>query len=236
MSVPVKEAARLLGVSERRVRQLLNDGVLQGDRFGESWQVSAPALARLQSQRRHRGRPLGPGRSWALLDLLEGGSASWLRPSARSQLRSSLGRFVDADDDRWRSALHGRSDVIRCVAHPAAVDRLLALPDVLSAGAGVAANRGFDLVAGNAVPEAYLLADEWPDLARSLAIRPAIGAAEANLIVRLPLVVWPFAPGQRVSIAALAADLLESPEPRAVSAGVMRLNDLLAALIGGERR
>jgi hypothetical protein len=59
-----------------------------------------------------------------------------------------------------------------------------------------------------------------------LAIRESI--SEPNLLIRIPHDVWPFSDGAAVSDAALAADLLESAEPRAVSAGVSRLNDLLA--------
>jgi excisionase family DNA binding protein len=231
VSVRVKEAARLLGVSERRVRQLLADGSLAGERFGDSWMVSADDVARLQVQRRHPGRPLGPKRAWALLDLLGGGSAPWLLPPARSQLRKSLGRFAGGDADRWRSALHGRSDVRTCVAHRAAIDRLIAMDGVLAAGASRAESRGFDLVVSDqGVEEVYAPSENWSDIAMSLAIRPA-PEAEANLRVRLPRLIWPFGSMSELPDAALAADLLESSEPRSVSAGVAELDADLKKLL-----
>jgi hypothetical protein len=91
-----------------------------------------------------------------------------------------------------------------------------------------AAERGFDLVAlGDGVPEFYVDDSAWPHLSRSLAIRESI--SEPNLIIRIPQDVWPFDDRAAVSDAALAADLLQSAEPRAASAGASLLNDLLAA-------
>jgi hypothetical protein len=162
--------------------------------------------------------------------MLDGGGASWLQPIARSQLRSSLERFDRGDADRWRSALRGRSDVRHCIAHRAARERLVPHDGVLPAGPVIAAGRGFDLVApGDGVVEVYAEAERWERLAKSLAIRDA-RRSPANLVVRLPLLqAWPFGDHHAVSNAALAADLLESPEPRAVSAAVQELNDMLAA-------
>jgi hypothetical protein len=104
---------------------------------------------------------------------------------------------------------------------------------VLSAGAGMAGRRGFDLVVSDEdVTEVYAPSERWSDIAKSLTIRSAPENA-ANLLVRLPRLIWPFGSEGEVPDAALAADLLESSEPRSVSAGVAELDAELQRLLGG---
>jgi len=100
---------------------------------------------------------------------------------------------------------------------------------VLSAGDSEAARRGIDLVALDALPQAYVPPDAWPILSEYLLISERVG--EPNLIVLLPRAVWPFEGQSEVSVAALAADLLESAEPRAVSSGLAVLNRLSSAAV-----
>jgi hypothetical protein len=104
--------------------------------------------------------------------------------------------------------------------------RLAEVDGAVRAGSSEAVQRGFDLVAlGDSVPEFYVEGSIWPQVARSLAIRES---SEPNLVIRIPQDAWPFGRSGAVSDAALAADLLESAEPRAVAAGARRLNELLA--------
>ncbi len=84
------------------------------------------------------------------------------------------------------------------------------------------------------VPECYVPEERWDQLVSSLALQES---REPNVGIRIPREVWPFSePGGSVPDAALAADLLESPEPRSVSAGAERLNQLLAEWQQGRRR
>jgi hypothetical protein len=110
--------------------------------------------------------------------------------------------------------------------HPSAVPRLLADEggDVLPAGPARAVQAGADLVAVNSPAEVYMPHARWPALARRW--HAQLPAVEGNLRVRLPRDVWPFADYGRVGAAALAADLLDSPEPRATDAGLGLLRDL----------
>ena len=226
MEIAVKEAAHRLGVNESRVRQLLVSGDLVGRRVGREWLVDADDVARLQGQERRSGRPLGPKRAWGLLDLLVGGNAAWLSYAERSQVRSYLSHLGEPDAAQWRAILRGRSDLIRAEAHPAALSRLLEVPAVLPAGPSEAANRGLDLVAiDGRVAEVYIEPAQWPAIAQELAIRESERAA--NLLVRLPQRIWPFGGSDAVPDAVLAADLLESPEPRSARAGELRLAELL---------
>ncbi|MCW2775576.1 MAG: hypothetical protein JWN91_3902 [Nocardioides sp.] len=226
MEIEVKEASRRLGVNDSRVRQLLRAGSLRGRRVGNSWVVQVDDVARLEKNRLRAGRPLAARRAWAALDLLSSGRAPWLSDSARSQVRSHLARLDEPGPEVWLSLLRSRSVVVRAAAHPAALKRLADVDGALRGGALEAVHRGFDLVSlGDGVPEFYVEASAWPQVVRSLAIRES---SEPNLVVRLPRDVWSFGGSAAVSDAALAADLLESTEPRAVAAGTLRLNELLA--------
>jgi hypothetical protein len=70
----------------------------------------------------------------------------------------------------------------------------------------------------------------WPDISQMLAIRalgPDSTGAVPNLTVLLPRITWPFGDRAAIPDSVLAADLLDSPEPRAVRAGAQRLSQLL---------
>jgi excisionase family DNA binding protein len=234
MELSVREAAERLGVDDSRVRQLIAADLLGARRVGRAWLVSDEDVRRLSRRRPGPGRPMAPARAWALLDLLDGGSAPWLSPVARSQVRELLRRLDGADADRWRSALRSRGEVHRVDAHPAALRRLDEDPAVHAAGPKRAAAAGADLVAIDPVREVYVPADEWPRLHRRLALREAEGSG--NLLVRVPAQVWPWPDDAPVGRAALAADLLDSDEPRAVRAGVQVLNELAERHAGNRVR
>lgn len=219
MDVSIAEAAARLDVDRSRVEQLLRAGRLAGRRSGRIWLIDADSLGSLALHPRASGRPMAPARAWGLLDLLDGGGASWLSPVARSQIRARLRGLSDADADEWRALLRARSDVLAVSLHPAALRRLHPDRDaVLPAGSSRAAEVGADLVALDPLAELYVRAEQWPGLAERWHAR--VVPAEGNLVVRIPRDVWPFEKRGEVGPAALGADLLESPEPRAVSAGL----------------
>lgn len=224
MDIGVREAADKLGVDDSRVRQLLRSHDLAGRRIGREWLVSASGVSRLASRRSQPGRPLAPARAWGLLDLLDGGSAPWLSPVARSQVRQLGRRLSGADADRWRAALRARSEVHRCQAHPAALRRFMSEPLARFGGPDEAERHGFDLLAVRARPEVYVPEFEWARLSQSLHLLDAVG--EPDVVVRLPREVWPFESRDHVGVAVLAADLLDSDEPRAIMAGAAKLNEL----------
>lgn len=232
MEIEVKEASRRLGINDSRVRQLLRAGDLRGRHVGNSWLILADDVARLERSDRRPGRPLAPKRAWAVIDLLESGGASWLSDSARSQVRNRLANLDEPGPNEWIALLRGRSRVVEVVGHPAALDRLRQADGVRVAGA--VGGRGLDLVAlADPVLECYVAEERWAQLASSLALRESL---EPNVRMRIPREVWPFSEfGDSVPSAALAADLLESPEPRSVSAGSERLNQLLAKWRQGRR-
>jgi hypothetical protein len=153
------------------------------------------------------------------------------RVTGTSQLRARLRGLADAAPGQWRAALRGRSEVLSCQAHPAAIPRLIGHEGVLPAGLAVLGGRPFDLVtAEHVIDQAYVDPVRWPALSSALAIRPAgpgHPGAVPNLTVFLPRIGWPFQNRRELPDSVLAADLLDSAEPRAVRAGARRLDELL---------
>ncbi len=223
-AVTVSDAARRLGIDESRVRQMLRAGELAGQRIGATWLVDAAAVSRRQHQAVPAGRPLSPSRAWALLDLIDGGSAPWLTAQSRSQLRARLRGLQGATPQRLHAVLRARSDRHSYRAHPAAVRRLLGDSRIVVAGPTEAARAGLDLVATDARPEVYVRPDDELEVVRELALR--LAPESPDVLIRVPRQVWPFA-GSTAGPATLAADLLESDEPRAVTAGAAWLDDHL---------
>lgn len=223
--VSVAEAARALGVDDSRVRQMLRSGSLAGRHVGRAWVVPTDSIAELTEHRPGSGRPLAPKRAWALLDLLDGGSAPWLDRYARSKVRAQLRNLAGSEPNVWRDALRAREKRQQVQAHRAALKRLAHSDDVWPAGPAAASQAGADLVALGALPEYYVDLEAWPELAQTLHLKEA--ADRPGAVVRLPREVWPFGP-DGPGRAALAASLLDSGEWRAARAGAEVLNDLAA--------
>ncbi|MQA34899.1 helix-turn-helix domain-containing protein [Modestobacter roseus] len=237
MERSVADAAAALGVAESRVRQLLQSGRLRGRKLGSIWLIDSGEIERAKRENGVPGRPLAPRIAAGVLDLLDGGAAPWLNRADRSRARVHARQLAGADARRWRAALRKRHERILCLAHPAALPRLAAAAQVVRAGPVAAAAAGADVVAVGAALEVYVPEAIWSDLARRLAIRQDVGFQAANLVVRVPVDVWPFADEAeaRPGLAMLAADLLDSGEPRALSAGAQALNGLAGRLPASRR-
>ncbi len=229
MDLSVAEVASRLQVDRSRVEQLLRAGRLNARRSGRLWLIDANALADWSAHPRASGRPMAPARAWGLLDILDGGSAPWLSSVARSQVRARVRELDGASPAEWRALLRSRSDVLPVLVHPAALRRLQANGNgALPAGLNRAVAAGADLMGLDPIAEVYVRPAEWSKLAERWHAKRV--PAGANLLVRLPRDVWPFA-SREVGPAALAADLLESPEPRAVDAGARLLRERLRDVV-----
>ena len=68
----VAEAAVMLDVSPRRVRQMLADGVLAGERVGQAWVIGSEQLHQAGHRRREAGRPWSAASAWAVLAMADG--------------------------------------------------------------------------------------------------------------------------------------------------------------------
>ena len=117
--VGVSEAARLLGVSERRVQQLAISGDLT---FTARGLVDRTSLDHhLATRQGTRSRPWSTKTAWAAVALLCGLEVDWLGTVQKSRLRSSL-RITDAQ--AFVSRARNRARVHRYAGHGSTAARL----------------------------------------------------------------------------------------------------------------
>jgi len=161
-----EEAARRLGVTVRRVQQMLDDGDLTRLARGL---VDAASLDRYAATgARGRTRVWAEHTAWGAIALLSGVHPIWLGPAQASRLRTALRATTDTADLVAR--VHDRAVVRTYTGHPVARERLrndLVSTDVAALGL-VDANRagatfsGTGTLAAGALPnsvDGYLAAD-----------------------------------------------------------------------------
>lgn len=209
----VAEAASELGVSPRRVRQMLADGVLAGEQVGRAWVIEPGQLHRVALRRPPVGRPWSPISAWSVLALAEGDEPD-LSPVERSRARKRLAQGLECVAGR----LAARSDPRWFYAHPGVLDRLREAPEVVRAGVSALAEQGVGLVVEDGF-EGYVRADELDGIVERFGLDGR--AARPNVLLRvIEEAAWPFRRGQRAAgRAVVAVDLLESDDPRARRAG-----------------
>ena len=209
----VDEVACELGVSPRRVRQMISDGVLVARRLGGVWVIEREHVGRVERHRRQVGRPWSPGSAWAVLALADGGEPD-LAPVDRSRARKRLGSGLD----RVVGRLGARSDRRWFYGHPAVLDRLGGDPQVVRGGVSAAGEHGAGVVSADRF-EGYV---RGGDLDRLVARFGLDGeAVRPNVLLRVvDDEVWPFQAGQRYAgRSVVAVDMLESDDSRVRRAG-----------------
>lgn len=216
----VADAARELGVSPRRVRQMLADGVLAGNQVGRSWVIDSEQLRQLGHRRPEVGRPWSPASAWAVLALADGHTPD-LSPVDRSRAKKRLARGLDVIVGR----LGARAVQQWFYGHPGVLDRLAGADDLIRGGASAAAGHEADVVVGDGF-EGYVRARDLGGLVRRFGLDGQ--ADRPNVLLRVvDDAVWPFESGQgSAGRAVVAVDLLESDEPRSQRAGAELLERL----------
>jgi len=206
----VAEVAAELGVSPRRVRQMLADGGLAGERVGRGWVVESKQLRRVGHSRPAVGRPWSPASAWAVLALADGEDPD-LSPVERSRARRRLALGLE----RVAGRLASRADRRWFYVHPGVLDRLGAGCEVVRTGISAVAEHGVDLVVTHGFEGYDLGGLEDRFGLDDQSVRP-------NVLLRVvDDSVWPFQPGQvAAGRAVVAVDLVESEEPRSRRAGV----------------
>lgn len=207
-AIPAADAARILGLSHQRVRALVADGDLPGQKLAGRWFVDRSAVERRLRDPKLAGRPYSPAHAWGLIALAEGEQAKWLNSSNRSRLRRIL-RERDLQDILPSLARRGRRLELR--AHASDLPRIEAEPDVVRSGVSAAAEHRLEVIAPG-VLEAYIPARRLSQLGRRYRWKPS---ADANVILHVVDGQWPFAPNQRIAPRLAAVlDLLDHDDER----------------------
>ncbi len=212
-ALPVADAARFLGLSPQRIRALVAEGNLPGQKVAGRWLVERSAVERRLRDPRLSGRPYSSAHAWGLIALAEGEPAPWLDASNRSRLRRLL-REHDLQDILPALVRRGRRLKLR--AHASDLPRIEAEPGVVRSGASAALEHGLEIVAPG-VLEAYVPARRLSQIERRYRLKPS---ADANLFLHVVDGPWPFASEQRVAPRLAAClDLLDHDDERSRRAG-----------------
>lgn len=220
--VSVPEAARVLGLSAGRVRNMAAHGQLHASKIGGRWLVERAAVEERLRREAVGGRPFASHNAWALLLLASGEDVEGISPSVRSRLRRAL-RTDGLQELAPRLAR--RAEVHFYNAHPGEVSHVFEQPDLVHSGISAAGAYKLGVASGNEV-DGYI---HEPKL-RSLVKRHVLSGAGPEGNVRLRVVEkdsWSFLAGARIApLAAVALDLAEDPDPRSAAAGRKALEDL----------
>lgn len=210
----VSEASRALGVSDRRVRAMVRDGVLAGRRSGARWLIRRADVEQRRRRAARPGRPMGERNAWALLSKLSGGGWPALRPWDRSRLQRKLaqGSLLSL-----ANKLRARAEPRLFRADSRVLEHIRSDPAFVRSGVSAAAEYGVDLRAPGVV-EAYVHRDQLGALVYRYALRPA-AIADANLVLHLVDGSVPRTADGVAPVAAVALDLLESGDARSQRAG-----------------
>jgi hypothetical protein len=212
-----QDAAHRLGLSARRIRTLASAGRLKAQKIGSRWVLEPVSSAREP----RAGRPVSAAIGWAILALLSGVRPDGVHPSALSRLRRRLRDF------QWvlRSLQYGeaRARVVRWRVLPTDIPRILSERDLVLTGVS-AITKEIDLVPSSEEIDAYVTSDVIRKIERQF--QPAKEPDQPNLTLRVPNQPWILAVS-RAPLAVVSADLLLSPDARAVRAGKEALRRLV---------
>lgn len=218
MEVDVAEAARMMGVSAVRARQLAREGRLRARRVGGRWLIDGTSLPSAP----RRGRPMSPRIAWALVEIGAGGAADWVDPRESYRLRRALDRLVaDSEPELLlRSWLASRAE--RLLLSASEIDVLRTDPRLVMSG--LSDGRSGLSAAGDV--EAYIRAAEVVSVRRDhLLIEAGSGA---NVILHASPVV----PDRPVPLLLLAADLADHDGPRELARARQLIADWSASRRG----
>lgn len=225
----VREAAKTLGVSVRRVRQLVEQGALPASRIGNTWAIDSAAVDRRLDRAPPPGRPYSPRNSWRMAQLADAivgdQEENWHLLELKNHLPS--GRHAQ---ERWHAIrdlrnlmAHGDLDVVTAMlrsrsrqvehryVHRSLLRRLSADPRLVISGAHAAENVG-DLVADEHL-EVYVKASDLLAIEDEYGLQSA-EADRANVVLRLVEedLSWT---GRDAPLLLVAADLRERDDARA---------------------
>jgi len=210
----VPDVARMLKVSDRRVRQLIDAGELRARQVGGRWLVDVSSIPSAP----RRSRAMSPRVAWGLIEYVEGRRAPWLSPGDFYRLRSFRDRLATDPEPEllaksWLSARATREELSATVPDDLRVD-----PRVVLSGLSDPRSK---MSAADHV-EVYVHVDHYQHLLSDYLLVPARGR-RANVTLH----VTEFRPAAPVPVLLLAADLADHDGPRELG----RARDLIAGAL-----
>lgn len=232
----VADAAALLKVGERRVRDLIESGALPAARVGaKSWLVDADAVRKRKSHTPAPGRPLSASLAWLVLAYvqyaLDGEDSPDPFASVDRQMKYRL-RHLLAEPvaaGRWEHWLSRRAQRRRVWMHPGVLPAFLADERVHPGGAAAAGPLGLSH-SGGVRQRAYISVHVVDALAAEYKFVDDIDGDVELMAVPVEAQVLVSAPGPVPSAVALA-DLLESEDSRERSVAARRLESISLAAV-----
>lgn len=215
MEVSVREAAIRLAVSPQRIRSLADAGRIPARKLGRDWAIDIDRLGPGEAGRGTPGRPLSARSSWAILQLLDGREPVGLSRSELIRARERLQAIARVAPGE----LCARARIQRFVVHRGLRDRLVNDQRLVLGGVSAASHYRADLVALDEI-EGYLRAEDLDRLVSDYALLGPSAGARANVVLRVPVPLWPFGEGARIaSRPVVAIDLIDAGDERSVRAG-----------------
>lgn len=210
--ISVADASVRIGLDPSRVRALAKSGQLPAEKLANRWLIDAGALDRRIGKQPKSGRPFEPRRAWALLFLFSGEDAPWLSVVERSKLRAIV---RDRQFEDVRPRLGRRAEARFFAGGERARNDIVRAPDFVRSGISAAEHYRVSLRSSR-ILDGYLPRQRGERLIYRHALRE-VDESAAEIILRLAD-FWPDHWGF-ASIAAVAADLQDSPDERTARAG-----------------
>lgn len=209
----VSEAAPKLGVSDRRVRQMLERGDMEGQRVGRSWIIVPKGIENVRN-RPKAGRPWKPASAWALLQIAAGEQPNVSFAEASRAKR----RIADRGIDELVMKLVSRGKKRKFYGHKSVLERIAAEQLVVRSGVSAAREHNADIIALDFL-EAYVPAGRIEKLVKKYALEKS--SERANILFRIvDDNSWPFLENAKFASGAIVAvDLLDADDKRSRRAG-----------------
>lgn len=223
-----KEAARYLGVTPHQVAMLASKDEVRSRKIAGTLLVDPFSLRQYRQLYRGKGRPLSPDVAWGALWLLSGLEAPWLAYQQHRRLTIKLGE-IEAADLVWQARKRASLRVFRVAARDfPAIRRTLVL-------SGKSTDRPdiFGMPENDREIEGYASAETIERLGAEYGLYEDV---TGNLLVHTTPdgdPPWPetdivrSGEERQLPVAAVAADLAASLDPREARAGLQALGILL---------
>lgn len=207
MLVSIAEASKILGVSPRRVRSLIEHELVRAQKISGRWAVDPGSLSRAPL----RARPMSPRNAWALV--LE--DSSWISPQSSWKLRERIGGLMDRPNPELvlASWLKNRAPRIE-FSSPSPAELL---DDDRVVPSGVSDDRSN--MASLRKIEAYIHEDDFDDIKYDHML---VESKSPNVVLHVAPVDVP----RPVPIALMIADLVEWGGPREKSQASKMVKEL----------